>query len=56
MKIDIVKPSKDLVSEAKYTANLILPSLLDLSGSKSTVREKSRIKSAVNIREKEHIK
>lgn len=37
MKLDIVKP-KETVSDAKYSANLILPSLLELSGSKSVVR------------------
>lgn len=44
MKMDLVKP-KQITSEAKYTANLILPGLLDLSASKSTIREKSSMRS-----------
>lgn len=55
MKLDITKPNKDAVSDAKYTANLILPGLLDLSNSKSNIREnsrdKSKIKSAVSIKD-----
>ena len=47
MKLDITKPNKDTVSDAKYTANLILPGLLDLSNSKSIVRENSRDKSKI---------
>jgi histidinol phosphatase-like enzyme len=46
MKLDIIKPSKsnEVISEAKYNTNLILPGLLDLSN-KSIIRERSSMKS-----------
>lgn len=53
--MDITKPNKDTVSDAKYTANMILPGLLDLSNNKSNIREnsrdKSKIKSTSSIKE-----
>jgi hypothetical protein len=55
MKLDIIKPGKDTISDAKYTANLILSGMLDLSNSKSNIREnsrdKSKIKSTASIKE-----
>ena len=54
MKLDITKPSKQSVSDAKHTANMILPGLLDLSNSKPNLersREKAKIKLTGSIKD-----
>jgi hypothetical protein len=51
MKLDIIKPKNNATSESKAPANMILPGMLDLSNSKSVVRERSKVKSTGSIKE-----